>query len=68
MTEPTTMHISAGLLASMKADIYRLKTVNAELVDTTENLIIAIGMGWDLDGVIEACQTALHKAGSEAQS
>lgn len=24
-----------------------------ELQDATENLIIAIGMGWDLDGVIE---------------
>jgi thiamine pyrophosphate-dependent acetolactate synthase large subunit-like protein len=33
----------------------------AKLHDATENLIIAIGMGWDLDGVVEVAQAALAR-------
>ena len=36
-----------------------------DLYDTMENLIIAIGMGWDLDGVIDADRAALAKARGE---
>lgn len=32
-----------------------------EIKDAAENLIIAIGMGWDLAGCIERLQTALSK-------
>jgi hypothetical protein len=30
-----------------------------KLNDAVENLLIAIGMGWDLDGVIEVTQNAM---------
>ncbi len=32
-----------------------------ELRDKAENLIIAIGMGWDLNGCVEALQAHLEK-------
>lgn len=36
-----------------------------EMRDALENLIIAIGMGWDLDGVVDVGQVALRKARGE---
>lgn len=35
-----------------------------ELREAAENLIIGIGMGWDLDGLVERVQAALSAAGS----
>jgi len=32
------------------------------LLDALENLVIGIGMGWDLDGMIEQAQAAIAKA------
>lgn len=33
-----------------------------ELLDALENLTIAIGMGWDLDGVVGAARAVIAKA------
>lgn len=37
-----------------------------DLLDALENLVIGIGMGWDLDGIIEASNAAIAKARGEA--
>jgi len=39
----------------------RLIAAAPDLLDALENLIIGIGMGWDLDGLIEAGNAALAK-------
>ena len=36
-----------------------------ELLDALENLLIAVGMGWDLEGVVTAARTAVAKATAE---
>lgn len=40
----------------------RLIAAAPELLDRLENLIIAIDMGWDLDGVIDAARAAVARA------
>jgi hypothetical protein len=40
----------------------RLIAAAPELLDALENLVIAIGMGWDLDGVIAVSEAAITKA------
>jgi hypothetical protein len=35
------------------------------LYEALENVIIAVGMGWDLEGEIDVTQTALAKARGE---
>lgn len=37
-----------------------------DLFNRLENLVIGIGMGWDLDGLIEAANAAIAKARGEA--
>lgn len=37
-----------------------------ELYEAAENLVIAIGMGWELDGVVDVMNAALAKARGEA--
>ena len=41
----------------------RLIAAAPDLLHALENLMIAVGMGWDLEGVILQAQTALVKAG-----
>lgn len=36
-----------------------------ELLEALENLLIAIGMGWDLDGVVDVSRAAIAKAKGE---
>jgi hypothetical protein len=36
-----------------------------ELYEAAENLIIAIGMGWDLDGVVDVAKSAIAKTRGE---
>jgi hypothetical protein len=40
-------------------DLREVLTENERLRDSLENLIIAIGMGWDLDGVVDAAKATL---------
>lgn len=44
---------------NLEAKIDRLRKDNVRLRDRAENLVIAIGMGWDLDGVVAEMQAAL---------
>jgi hypothetical protein len=48
--------------AAVKAADAYLIAAAPDMAEALENLIIAIGMGWDLDGVIEVAQAALAKA------
>ena len=41
-------------------------TLIGELVEASENILIAIGMGWDLEGVINRLTTALTRARKRA--
>lgn len=43
-------------------DIDNLIAAAPELLDALENLCIGIGMGWELDGMIEVAQAAINKA------
>jgi len=43
-----------------KAKVYK------ELVSATENLVIAIGMGWDLEGMIEEVNKSIIKTGYQS--
>jgi hypothetical protein len=43
----------------------RLLTASPEVLDALEQLLIGIGMGWDLDGLVEQAINAAKKAGSE---
>lgn len=43
----------------------RLIAAAPDLLDTLENLIIGIGMGWDLEGLIAAACDAVDKAREE---
>lgn len=45
--------------------IVRAVNAHEELVAALENLIIGIGMGWDLEGMIEAGNAALARAKGE---
>ena len=40
-------------------EIERLRAERDRLREALENLVIAIGMGWDLDGVLDAARAAL---------
>lgn len=44
----------------------RLIAAAPDLLDALENLTIAIGMGWDLDGVVEVSRAAIARAKGEA--
>lgn len=46
-------------ITQLRAELEQERELADRLADTGENVIIAIGMGWDLDGVIEAYQEAL---------
>lgn len=43
----------------------RLIAAAPELLDSLENIIIALGMGWDLDGICEKALTVIKKANGE---
>lgn len=43
----------------LQAEVARLTAENARLRDKAENVVIAHGMGWDMDGVIEALRDVL---------
>lgn len=44
--------------------IVKCVNMHDELVDKMENILIAIGMGWDLEGVAEEAAETLKKAGA----
>lgn len=46
------------------AHIVKCVNMHDELVDKMENILIAIGMGWDLEGVAEEAAETLKKAGA----
>lgn len=54
--EPHNTESQARMVAASAADEIAL------LKDALENLCIGIGMGWDLDGMIEVAQAAIAKA------
>lgn len=41
---------------------WHLISAAPEMYQALENLLIAIGMGWDLDGVVDVAKSALAKA------
>lgn len=45
----------------------RLIAAAPDLLEALENLTIAIGMGWDLDGVLEVSRAAIAKAKGDQQ-
>lgn len=55
-SEPT---VKPSALQEANAKIF---AAAPELADALENLIIAIGMGWDLEGVVQVAQEAIAKA------
>lgn len=42
--------------------VAKCMAASPEMLDALENLIIGIGMGWDLEGLIEVSEKALAKA------
>lgn len=56
----------SDFVASYCEDNARLIAAAPELLDRLENLVIGIGMGWDLDGLIDASRAAIAKAKGEA--
>ena len=47
--------------AALSAERDALKAELAEAVDALENITIAIGMGWDLDGVVDVARAFLAR-------
>lgn len=48
---------------SARTDAEAAKSRHAALQDAAENLLVAIGMGWDLEGAINATRAALTREG-----
>lgn len=51
----------AQMLSNHDSD-YRVVRSAPEVLNALENLVIGIGMGWDLDGLIEIAETAIQEA------
>lgn len=55
-----------GHYAIAKIEDWNHRPIEQHLIEALENLIIAIGMGWDLDGVVEVSMSAVKAARGEA--
>ncbi|APU89175.1 hypothetical protein Rctr71_057 [Virus Rctr71] len=67
-------HIIGEAIHRVSEKVYLDAKANAQLwatshrlLDACENLVIAIGMGWDLDGVVEVAQEVIAEARGEAK-
>lgn len=59
-------HCLGSIEKQMRANA-RLIAAAPDLLNALENLTIAIGMGWDLDGVVDQAAAAIAKATGAAQ-